>query len=398
MGMNKVKTRPGVPVMSLRPEEEVIASERELKKAADVTSRPETDLLPEGIRKGDTGLGTPVQLPGHTSFLTEAEKESIRRREDEEMERLVDAIMTEKQSFKLPRFLFNSTSLLLVAAAASIAGLVVSNEVLTLLDKIASQPQWAQYLWYGALGIMSGAVALAGGRLAFLYARLARNPEVRFQILSELSKRGELRKVASRRLDKAKTELEKYLSEYPLKDKKGRVGLTALGFEANDLEFLAGQKEMLLNKDLAPAADEWIVRFRDGFQARLDRVASRVIRARALKVGLKTAATPSGLVDTLIVAYSSFQLIGDLCAVYNLRMGAAGTAAIMGRAFVYAYVASEIEEIFEQVSELIFQGADGLAGAAAIVAPKVAEGKANAFLVWRLGKATAALLRPVSPG
>jgi len=146
-----------------------------------------------------------------------------------------------------------------------------------------------------------------------------------------------------------------------------------------------------------------------GFQAELESAARRRVVRAARLVAAKTAVTPRSI-DTAIVLHAALAMVGDLCRIFQLRLGTLGTAVVLGRAFALAYLSGQLQQATETLTrdaaadgagqllhglpEGIGQVGSKLAGA---LAPKVAEGTANGILLWRLGAATIRLLRPVAP-
>jgi putative membrane protein len=117
-------------------------------------------------------------------------------------------------------------------------------------------------------------------------------------------------------------------------------------------------------------------------------------------VGYKTAISPNSLVDTLIAAYWSFVLLRDLCLIYNVRVGALGTVALLWRAFFTAYLAGKFHD-WEDHTDYTFEAImDGLPEIGRKIAGKLAAkagtGLANYFMVRRLGRRAIALLKPLA--
>ncbi len=386
----KHQTRIGIPKMSVGPDNET--------EAEDPTHRTVSQDSQAGPRKGDTGIGRSVMAPEELGELTDKQRQAIGQAMQEDLEKQADQILSRSPGIRLPRFLFRPTFILLAAALGSLLGLFIATEIISVIDKLANLPLWAQYTWYTAIGIFLTVILIAGLRLVGLYIKLARTPQVPLKGLDELARRQSLRKIATREMGRAHKQLVAYVETYPIGEQIPDKPLLEMGFTDQEISKLIKQRESLLNPDSTPDAEQWLNKFNKDFQPLLDKCADRKIRSYALRVGIKTAVTPTGIIDTLIVTASSFTMIGDLCKIYNLRMGTLSTAVVMVRAFAFAYLAAEFEQIFEQVSDSIFEGAEGFSSAVARVAlPNIAEGKANAFLIWRLGKATKSLLKPMNP-
>src|SRR5205814_2269044 len=152
----------------------------------------------------------------------------------------------------------------------------------------------------------------------------------------------------------------------------------------------------------------WFQDFRDRFQGQLNQAAEARITYFARRVGVGTAASPNALIDMLLVSYASFAMLADLCRIYHLRVGGLGTAVLLVRVFVNAYLAGQIHE-FQQVADhgienlvqesgldLHSAALDALMGkVAGKLGSRTATGVLNYLFLKRLGAHALALLRPV---
>ena len=102
-------------------------------------------------------------------------------------------------------------------------------------------------------------------------------------------------------------------------------------------------------------------------------------------------------------------MLSDLCQVYNLRAGRAGTAVLLGRVFFNAYLAgqgTEWEKLAEDQYDQLFHEAMNIVGVSVSanvvgkligkVGAKATTGYLNRILLVRLGRYAARLLRPVT--
>ncbi len=345
-------------------------------------------------------IGQPLQSPDSLEPLSESDRQELRELfKKEETDRLREYMEGKSRAsgLKLPSFLFSPTFILLVISLAGVFFLFVFTQLMSLFQSLQQYGPLVQYIGYGAMGLLLLALLAAGLRIAYLYLRLSRNRQVSLPALSDLASRQELRELSEKELSRARTRLFGYIKSYPAGSKEDERELIRAGFREEEIEMLRSQKRTLLDEATSPAAEEWIHTFRSSFQEVLDQCARRRIKSLAIKGGIKSAIIPISIVDTIIILYSAFIMIGDLCRIYNLRMGALSTAVIMGRAFVHAYLAGEIEEVSEKVFDSVFDSQEFLSQLAGAVAPRLVEGKANAFLLYRLGRSTSKLLRPVKP-
>ncbi len=353
------------------------------------------------LREGDSGLGRRVARPEGSRLLSAAEQEAPDPGGPAGEEPRAGGL-------RLPGFLFDATFVLAVAALGAVLLLFVLAQAAALAERLAAAPPWLRYPGLAAVGLLLVVVVLAAVRLAWLYLRVGHTGQVDVRALADLAERQTMRRLAQGRLAAAGARLRRYLEGYPVEGASAARGLMAAGFAGGEIERLRSHRRVLLDPDLDPGAETWLRDFEGSFQAVLDAAAQRRVREAARWVGVKTAVTPR-LVDTAIVLHAALRLVGDLCRIYQLRPGAMGTAVVLGRAFVLAYLSSHIQQasedltrdaaaqgvgqLLEGLPEGVGQVGSRLAG---VLAPKMAEGAANGILLWRLGTAAIRLLRPVA--
>lgn len=142
----------------------------------------------------------------------------------------------------------------------------------------------------------------------------------------------------------------------------------------------------------------WLDDFKQ-FQAFQDARAADLVRRAARLVGVKTAASPWKIVDMLAVLFQSSLMIVRLGRLYNRRIGPRHAFRLACRWLVNLYVSGTAGDAARDVadwgvaSELI----SATWSPVAKIAGKLAEGSANAFLIWRLGTRAIAAFRPLVP-
>jgi hypothetical protein len=193
-------------------------------------------------------------------------------------------------------------------------------------------------------------------------------------------------------------------------------------------------RELLLDQDRFTGFDSWFRDFRERFQWELQTVADNAVRDWMKLVGIQTAFSRKPWLDSAIMLYCSFGMIGDLCALYNLRMTAPGTVRLLGFTLFNAYTASRLDEVVDYAGGvagsleidryvaplvetigslvgsmtpagpvaggLIGKSMGKLAGKATGDATKMAiEGAASALLMRKLARTAILMLRPLDdPG
>jgi hypothetical protein len=299
--------------------------------------------------------------------------------------------------------------LAMLVGSVGLAGFFIFNQVLSVLHTLASQPPWVQYIGYAGLALFGACVLYSFVRFAYLYATLRRNRQIQVKGLQELSRRTRLRWLAFAKSAEAKAQLEEYLRAFPLDTEKDRKTLTKLGI-ADDVQMrLRAAREELLDHARFASSDQWFARFRDSFQAELDTVAEARVKYWASRIWVVTAVAPNAMVDSGATLFYTFSMLSDLCKVYSLRAGRAGTAVLLGRVFFNAYLAgqgAEWEKVVEDQYDQLFHEAMNVVGVGVgsnlagkilgKVGARATTGYLNRVLVIRLGRYAIRLLQPVA--
>ena len=377
-------------------------------------SRIETGPAEELVlRPGETELGRPPQVPVGLTALSDADRLTLHRLDEEQAVRdLAEAeamIVSDPSGLGWLGWFGSPLAFAAMIGMAGLAGIFVFNQTLAVLANLAQQPAWAQYAGYGGLALLGVCVLFAFLRLAYLYLTLRRNRQIRAAGLAELSRRTRLRWLAVAKSAEAKSQLETYLRTYPLDGEKNRKVLVRLGLTDDEQAKLRAVRTDLLDPEKFASTEQWFARFRDGFQAELDAAAEARVKYWGSRVWVITAIAPNALVDTGATLFYTFSMVADLCQLYNLRAGKTGTAVLMGRVFFNAYLAgqgTEWEKLAEDQYDQMFHEAMTVVGVGVgsnvvgkllgKVGAKATTGYLNRILLVRLGKYSARLLRPVS--
>lgn len=372
-------------------------------------ARPEDIVL----REGETELGRPPQVPTTLAALTDADRLSLHRLDEEQAARdLAEAeamIVSDPTGLGWLGWFGSPLAIAAGVGATGLAGIFIFNQTLSLVASLSQQPLWAQYVGFAGLGALGFCVLYAFLRLVFLYATLRRNRQIRMAGLAELSRRTRLRWLAVAKSAEAKLQLETYLRLYPLDTEKDRKTLVRLGLSDEAQAKMRAARLDLLDPEKFASTDQWFTRFRDGFQAEVDAAAETRVKYWGSRVWVVTAVAPNNLVDTGATLFYTFSMVADLCQLYNLRAGRTGTAVLMGRVFFNAYLAgqgTEWEKLAEDQYDQLFHEAMNVVGVGVgsnvvgkllgKVGAKATTGYLNRILMIRLGKYSARLLRPVS--
>ena len=128
-----------------------------------------------------------------------------------------------------------------------------------------------------------------------------------------------------------------------------------------------------------------------------DERAKEIIGKTWKLVAIKTAASPWKIVDMIAVVYNSTVMITKLAKLYNRRTSSRAAFRLVCRWIINIYIAGEMGEVAQgatewaSASDLISATYKPLAG----FVGKIAEGGANAFLVYRLGCRAMTYFRPL---
>lgn len=143
-------------------------------------------------------------------------------------------------------------------------------------------------------------------------------------------------------------------------------------------------------------SDGWLYLFKE-FQALQDERAKEIISRTWKLVAIKTAASPWKIVDMIAVIYNSTVMVTRLARLYNRRISGQAAFRLVCRWFVNIYIAGEMGDVTQgavewaSANDLISATYKPLAG----FVGKIAEGGANAFLVYRLGRRAMIYFRPL---
>lgn len=365
------------------------------------------------LRAGETELGRPPQVPVDLAPLSAEELAHLRLLDEEQAARDVAEaellLASDATGLGWLGWFGSPLAFAFLVGIFGVFGIFLFNQTMSLLDTLARQPQWAQYAGYAGLALLGFCVLYAFLRFLFIYFRLRENRQLRIQGIAELSRRTRLRWLAASKSAEARAQIENYLKTFPMDTDRNRKTLRGLGIDDAMQQRLAMVRAELLDPDKFASTEQWFRRFRDGFQSELDAAAEARVKYWASRVWVVTALAPNAVVDSGATLFYTFSMLSDLCQVYNLRAGRAGTAVLLGRVFFNAYLAgqgTEWEKLAEDQYDQLFHEALNVVGVGVSanvvgkmlgkVGAKVTTGYLNRVLLVRLGRYAARLLRPVA--
>lgn len=365
------------------------------------------------LRPGETELGRPPQVPADLAPLTPEELNALKALDDERAAKdIAEAellLASEPSGLGWLGWFGSPLALALLVGMTGVFGIFLFNQAVSLIAALSAQPLWAQYVGFGGLIVFGLCVLYAFLRFLFIYIRLRENRQLRVQGIAELSRRTRLRWLAATKSAEAREQIENYLHTYPMNSEKERKTLRAMGLDDAAQARMAVVRKELLDPDRFASTEQWFARFRDGFQNELDVAAETRIKYWASRIWVVTAVAPNAMVDSGATLFYTFSLVTDLCQVYNLRAGRAGTAVLLGRVFFNAYLAgqgTEWEKLAEDQYDQLFAEAMNVVGVGVSsnmvgkllgkVGAKATTGYLNRILLIRLGRYSSRLLRPVT--
>lgn len=365
------------------------------------------------LREGETELGRPPQVPSGLALLSDEDRTRLREMDEEQAAKeLAEAellLASDPSGLGWLGWFGTPLVLALLVGSVGLAGLFVSNQVISVLNALASQPEWAQYTGYAGLALFGLCIGYAFLRFAYLYATLRRNRQIQAKGLQELAKRTRLRWLAFAKTAEAREQMEQYLKTFPLESEKDRKTLLKLGVADDVQARLRSVRTELLDPAKFASTEQWFARFRESFQGELDAAASARVKYWSSRIWVVTAISPNALVDSGSALFYTFSMLGDLCQIYNLRAGRTGTAVLLGRIFFNAYLAgqgAEWEKVVEDQYDQLFHEAMNVVGVGVgsnfagkilgKVGARATTGYLNRVLLLRLGRYAMRLLQPVA--
>jgi uncharacterized membrane protein YcjF (UPF0283 family) len=365
------------------------------------------------LRPGETELGRPPQVPVNLAPLTVEELKALKALDDEQAAKDVAEaellLASDPTGIGWLGWFGSPLAFALLLGITGVFGIFLFNQAVSLVAALAAQPLWAQYVGFAGLMVFGLCVVYAFIRFLFLYFRLRENRQVRVRGIAELSRRTRLRWLAATKSAEAREQIEAYLRTFPMNTEKERKTLRVMGLDDAAQGRMAVVRKELLDPDRFASTEQWFARFRDGFQSELDVAAESRIKYWGSRIWVVTAVAPNAMVDSGATLFYTFSLLTDLCQVYNLRAGRAGTAVLMGRVFFNAYLAgqgTEWEKLAEDQYDQLFAEAMNVVGVGVSsnmvgkllgkVGAKATTGYLNRILLVRLGRYSARLLRSVT--
>jgi uncharacterized membrane protein YcjF (UPF0283 family) len=410
----------GRPIQAPRPASGQPASPRAAPQVRDVAMSSSSEIMePASGRPADTTVGRPIQPPKEFKPSQRSQADLDTRNEQDQREKSL-ALLQQSQLYEVPQF-FTQMFLFLGGTLAVLVGVFLVVEVLQLFAALTALPMAFQIVAYVFLSVVFMITAGTVWQWTAMWRRLRVNQQIQLTKVSAASQR-----LSSDMMGAARKQLQTYLKTYDLSlDSPLYRQFRTLGFGPESLKRLDECRQRLLLESRPISSREWIDEFRRDWLDALDARARARISRYGKFVALKTAISPYAILDFLVVIYNNFRMLQDLCLLYQVRTGLAGTVYLLGLCIFQAFMAGAVNEALDAIGEGgAEEGADAAAeslgdGGPELVeeasregfsrilsgvgehflgsaATKAAEGMANWFFLRRIGRQAMRLLQPLT--
>ena len=297
-----------------------------------------------------------------------------------------------------------TTLLNVLFVLALVLALFVATQAVLLFNQVALLPAVARPFGYTLLAILAGVLVWCGVKFTWRYLRLRVSPTLDLNLQKDLRRLDQARQeMREHHVAQAREVLASLLDDYPVDRPREMRDLRQAGFTRVEIEMLNGTRFHLSGRTAPADHQEWLALYESDFLATLDAVADRQVKQYYTRVLTFTAASPRGGLDTIIVLWSSYQMVSDLCRIYNVRAGRWGTVVVLGHLMANVLAARGIHSAADSAAgslssvahQHLPQAAAAAAGIAAKFLGRVAEGGVNCLLIYRLSVLARDYLRPI---
>ena len=344
----------------------------------------------------EESIGVPQQVPD--SFVPVQKPEAEDKTE-------IDEIFRDSSEEEISNHKFFNYSLLwsvgtLLFAAFSI---IILSEIFQFINAVQSSPTLFRYTAYTCILIIGLILCWSLGRLLFTFRGLSKSPQFSLNTISSVHNRSLTRDQIGRQLDSGYEALYSLVESYPISDQKQISLLQKSGFDETDLKKLKSNIDFLLNGN-SSGKTKWILDCENLFISQIDSCAKNRVNTYAKRVALKTALSPIGLIDSLIVAVNSVLMVEELCILYNVRTNRWNSIVLTGKLVFNTFISARLEDQLDAITDVLFENAisniatlsqDLFSKISLGVLKRTSEGAVNMALFYKLGAATMLSLRPI---
>jgi uncharacterized membrane protein YcjF (UPF0283 family) len=238
--------------------------------------------------------GIPVQRPSSHTPVKDVGGQQVRMLDEEGINGPQAEAITAGRVFASPIL----TACLVLCLAALL--IVILSEVFQFIQSVQSAPFFLQCIAYICIGILAASFCWALARLAIAYRKLVDSPQVRLDRIRDARSRAITRDQIERQVDAGYEALFSIVKDYPIQDQRQISLLRKAGLEDDELATFKSNIATLLKNDHAGRL-KWIEDCERLFVKTIDCCAKRRVSDYARRVAVKTALSPTGLIDSLIV-------------------------------------------------------------------------------------------------
>lgn len=340
--------------------------------------------------------GIPRQEPD--SFVVVQKPEAEDKSEIEE-------IFKDRSEEEIPNHKFFNYSLLWAAGSLLFAAfaIIILSEIFQFINAVQSSPTLVRYTAYACILTIGLILIWSLGRLFITFRRLSKSPQFSLNTIHSVDDRSLTRSQISHQLDSGYEALYSLVESYPISDQKQISLLQNSGFDETDFKKLKSNIDFLLNGNKA-GKTKWIMDCENLFISQIDYCAKRRVNTYAKRVAFKTALSPTGLIDSLIVAVNSVLMVEELCMLYNVRTSRWNSILLTGKLIFNTFISARLEDQLDEMTDALFENAisnittlsqDLFSKISLGVLKRTSEGAINMALFYKLGTATIKKLRPI---
>lgn len=293
------------------------------------------------------------------------------------------------------------TACLIICLSALL--IIILSEVFQFVQSVQAAPLILQVVAYVCIGVLAVAFCWALARLAITYRQLVASPQVRLDRIRDARSRAITRDQLARQVDAGYDALVSIVTEYPIHHQGQIALLRRAGMKDDELSTLKSNIATLLKKDHSGKV-KWIEDCERLFVKTIDGCAKRRVSDYARRVAVKTALSPTGLLDTLIVVVNAVFMVEELCRLYYVRTSRLHSILLAAQLVFSTFISARLEDRVDDVTDTLFDGV--IAGIPEMskeifakvtlgVLKRTAEGTINLAMFYRLGAATMVMLRPI---
>ena len=223
----------------------------------------------------------------------------------------------------LPKFFM--PILLLVTA---VLGILITHNIVTFIQTICTLPLSAKILYFIPTAIFLAILFYMLVQICVMMHKLHTFTQVSYKALKELQDRENLRRLCNKKADAAKKRLEDLL-----KDNEHQTRLIKKYAPELDIKSI---KEQLNGAHCT--TEEWIKRFVDIYQDRLDYIARKRISYYSWRAAMAATASPFAAFDQLIVLATCVTMLKELFQLYSLKPKWDKNLLLMARIVIQVYL------------------------------------------------------------